>query len=324
MMMFRYLRDGGGACFDVAGAAIQGTASIASAAIQANATSAAAKLAADSANRSADLVQGRYDQTRTDFAPYRQVGADATSRFTGSTIDQFGNPQQMTQGGNLLDGAFANNPNVPAQVALPPRMSQAELEQTPGYQFARSQGQQAVASSAAARGLGVSGAALKGAATFATGLADNTYQNQFAQQQQIFSDSMNQGQLQFANQQQRFANYGALNSANQGNLQNSFNRLVGLTNVGQTSAAQTGNLGNQAANQAGQFLTGGAKIEAAGLIAGGNAAAGGINGVANAFNQYQAQNRLFGSGSSGMYGGEGVSSQFAQKDDPFSGSGMGI
>lgn len=381
----------------------QAAAAVTTATIQADATKAAAKMQVDSANRSADLVQGRYTQTRGDFEPYRLLGNDAAGRFNGQTIDQYGNPQQMTQGGNLLDtayrsipdartvgtmptvpGAFATpdmpatvaTPDMAATVALPPRMTQAELEQTPGYQFARSQGLQSVQNSAAARGLGVSGAAMKGAATFATGLADNTYQAQFAQQQQLFSDAFNQGQAQFgnrqtgfqdafnqgqaqfgnrqtsfqdaytqgqglfgnqqtnygnannanqllfANQQQRFTNLTGLNTANQGNLQNSFNRLSGLTTIGQTSAAQTGAIGNASANQAGQLITGGATAGAAGLIAGGNATASGINSIANAFGQYQAQNRLMGGGGN-MYGGEGVSSQYAQKDDPFGGRGGG-
>lgn len=53
------------------------------------------------------------------------------------------------------------------------------LEKTPGYQFAKQQGLQATQNSFAAQGLGQSGAALKGAASFATGLADQTYQSQF-------------------------------------------------------------------------------------------------------------------------------------------------
>jgi hypothetical protein len=58
-----------------------------------------------------------------------------------------------------------------------PGDEQAFLEATPGYKFALSQGLKSVQNSAAARGLGTSGAALKGAAGFATGLADQTYQS---------------------------------------------------------------------------------------------------------------------------------------------------
>jgi type II secretory pathway pseudopilin PulG len=54
------------------------------------------------------------------------------------------------------------------------------LRQMPGYQFALDQGLKSTQSAAAARGLGVSGAALKGAGTFATGIADKTYSEMFS------------------------------------------------------------------------------------------------------------------------------------------------
>ncbi len=60
---------------------------------------------------------------------------------------------------------------------------QKTLEGLPGYQFTLGQGLKSVQSGAAARGLGSSGAALKGAAGYATGLANSqygTYANQLA------------------------------------------------------------------------------------------------------------------------------------------------
>lgn len=53
----------------------------------------------------------------------------------------------------------------------------AALAKTPGYQFTLGQGLESVQNGYAARGLASSGAALKGAANYATGLAQNTYQN---------------------------------------------------------------------------------------------------------------------------------------------------
>jgi hypothetical protein len=61
----------------------------------------------------------------------------------------------------------------------PITMDQATLEQTPGYQFQLNQGLQAVQNSYAAKGLGSSGAALRGAADYASGLASSNYQQQF-------------------------------------------------------------------------------------------------------------------------------------------------
>lgn len=113
------------------------------------------------------------------------------------------NPDLMTEY-NRVRGDFGNDPNAYAQWhyqhygqaegrQLPmiggsstatsggtvgPNSIQASLESLPGYQFARTQGLKATQNAAAARGLGVSGAAIKGAAKFATGLADQTYGDQ--------------------------------------------------------------------------------------------------------------------------------------------------
>ena len=273
-----------GICFDIgaaAGGIAQAAGSVAAASIQADATKAAAKLATDSANRSADMVQGRYNTTRGDFEPYRTLGGQATNMLSERLPDLTGTDSFYLQ--SMRD----EMPLVPGE------MTQANLEATPGYQFTLSQGLKATQNAAAARGLGVSGAALKGAATFATGLSDQTYAQRFAQQQALFG-----------NQQTRFGNVQTQFTDDQGLRANAFNRLAGVTSIGQASAAQVGAFGAQAANAAGGFLTSGASAAGAGLIAGGNAAAGGINGIANGINSAINANRLY--GDSSVYGGGGV------------------
>lgn len=64
-----------------------------------------------------------------------------------------------------------------------PSQMQDTLNNLPGYQFTLNQGLKSTQSSAAARGLGSSGAALKGAATYATGLANSQYGNYVGQLQ---------------------------------------------------------------------------------------------------------------------------------------------
>lgn len=183
------------------------------------------------AQRVADIQQQQYQQTRSDLSPYRDIGAQAATNL----------------GGRLSD------------LTSPIVMDQATLEATPGYQFNLTQGQKAVTNSAAARGLGTSGAALKGAATFATGLADNTYQNQF-------------------------------NNANT-NQTNAYNRLKGLVDTGASAAAQTGVLGEKAAYNSGTALTGGANAEAAADNATGKA----ISGLSSQIGGYAAYKGLYGS-----------------------------
>jgi hypothetical protein len=58
-------------------------------------------------------------------------------------------------------------------------MDQAALEKTPGYEFTRGQGLRAAQNALTSTGLGRSGAAVKAAERFASGLADQTYQTQF-------------------------------------------------------------------------------------------------------------------------------------------------
>lgn len=66
-----------------------------------------------------------------------------------------------------------------------------ELRKTPGYQFTLGEGLRSVQNSAAAKGLGSSSNALRGAADYASGLASNTFQQQLqnfmAQNQQTYN-----------------------------------------------------------------------------------------------------------------------------------------
>lgn len=130
----------------------------------------------------------------------------------------------------------------------PINMDEATLQQTPGYQFNLTQGLKSVQNSAAARGLGSSGAALKGAATFATGLADNTYQNQFnnAMQNKQFAFNSLLAPTQVGEQAA-----GALAGA----ANNEANGVSSALGYGGNAAAQGYNAYGQAANQLGSAVT---------------------------------------------------------------------
>lgn len=88
---------------------------------------------------------------------------------------------QYTQG---MNGLLANQWNPTMQ----------GLAQTPGYKFTLQQGLQAAQNSNAAKGLGVSGAALRGASDYASGLASQTYNQQY--QNYLAGQSMNAQLLQ--------------------------------------------------------------------------------------------------------------------------------
>jgi len=75
--------------------------------------------------------------------------------------------------------------------ALTAQYTGANLASTPGYQFTLNQGLEAAQNGFASRGLASSGAAEKGAASYATGLAQSTYntqlQNYLSQNNQIYN-----------------------------------------------------------------------------------------------------------------------------------------
>ena len=245
----------------------------ASAVVGAGASLYGSSQAAGSAKDAANVSKQQYYQTRGDLVPYIDTGniteRNALSLAQGSPTG--GGPDYISQ-------ASAN---------MPGQLTQAELEATPGYQFNLSQGQKSVQSAAAARGLGVSGAAMKGAATFATGLADSTYQNQFN------------------NAQTKFQNYINLNTGQQGNLTNQFNRLSTLSTIGENAAAGLGTQGTALANQAGNYLNQAGLASAAGTTGVANALAGGVNNYL-AYNAYQNRTNAL-TPTTGGYGNTGIS-----------------
>ena len=200
-------------------AAAQAGSSLLSSALQARAAGKASESQERQQQALLAAIQGMYNQSRSDLAPYRQLGENSIPMI------------------EALAGLSGD-----------PAATQAALENLPGYQFARTQGLKSVQNSAAARGLGSSGAALKGAANFATGLADQTFGNQF-------------------------------------------NRIMGLTNLGQTAAAQGGQIGSSMLGSLSGAYTGIGNAQAQGYNSVGNAISGGAQGLSNAALMYDFFNR---------------------------------
>lgn len=196
------------------------TAIIGSAVVGAGASLAGASAQADATKNASDQQMAMYQQTRKDLQPYQQFG-------------QVGANQLQAQ--------------LP-QLTAPINMDEATLRNTPGYQFNLEQGLKSVQNGAAARGLGLSGASMKGAAGYATGLADSTYQNQF-------------------------------NNANT-NKTNAYNRLMGVAQLGENAAAQTGAYGTQTAQSIGNNTIQGGNATAAGYLGAANALNNGVNSYA--------------------------------------------
>lgn len=126
------------------GAAIGGVSALVGAGAQIYSANKAATAQTNAANKASETQQQMFGITQKNLSPFVQGGADATAAMT----------RLLTPGGGV---------------------NMAELEKLPGYQFDLTQGEKAVQNSASARGLGISGAAEKGAATYATGLADKYF-----------------------------------------------------------------------------------------------------------------------------------------------------
>lgn len=163
------------------------------------------------AGQASDVQRGIYDQTRSDLMPYNLAGQDATARL-----------REMTSGD--------------------PTKIQAMLQSLPGYQFALSQGLKTVQNQYGARGLGLSGAAQKGAAMFATGLAEQTFGDQWNRLMGLATLGENAAAQTGA--------YGTQTAANIGN------NLIGAANAqAAASIAQGQAVGNAANTISNMYVT---------------------------------------------------------------------
>jgi hypothetical protein len=208
---------------------IGAAATVAGSAISSSASKSAANTQAQAAEDAAHLQNDQFNQTQANLSPFIQLGS--------------GNI-------NSLQSAL-NNPIFNQQFSAP---TEAQAQQTPGYQFTLNQGLKSVQNSAAARGLGSSGAAMKGASSYATGLADSTYNDVFNRALSTFN-------------------------TNYGNASSNVNRLAGVVGSGQNAAAGLGALGAQTAGNIGNTIQGGANASAAGTIGSANAISNGLNGI---------------------------------------------
>lgn len=154
------------------GAGVSGVAGVASAVIGGNAAKSAGKTQAKAATLASNNQLEEFNQTEQNLSPYMSAGTEALG--TGESLLGLGDTSKATTPGGGTSGG------VPNTTAM-----ETALENTPGYQFTKQQGLEATQNGFAAQGLASSGAALKGAATFATGLADTTYEQQLQNYLQV-------------------------------------------------------------------------------------------------------------------------------------------
>lgn len=193
----------------VGAGALGATAAIGSSLIQSSAASKAASQQVAAENAATQEQQNMFGTTQQNLQPFIQQGQSAANEVSAL---------EGLNGGNAA--SIMNT-----------------LQQLPGYQFANYQGLKTVQNSATARGLGISGAAQKGAASYSTGLANEYYNNLL----QGVQATENTG----ANAAAGLGNIGAKTGAN-----------IAGTTVGAGQAAAVGTLGS--ANALAGGLTGSA------------------------------------------------------------------
>jgi gas vesicle protein len=238
-----------------------------------------------------------YEQTRADFAPYRESGVANINQL--NTLLGIGGNTGAADYGRFKTADF-----TPEQFLA---------NQDPGYGFRMSEGLKAVDRQAAARGGIISGNALKASQAFGQDMASQEYGNAFNRYQTVRGNTLQPfqmgaaaGQSAAAMQGQANANFGSAgaqalgaNSAAYGafgqgasgiygNAGNAMNTAYG--NYGQGTTGVLGAYGTNATNA----LTGGANAQASGIVGGANAFNQGLGGISNLANTYYMNNLLQG------------------------------
>ena len=262
-----------------------------------NAASSAASQQQQAANQATALQQQQFAQTTANLAPYLAAGTTAlpeVQSLVGANAGGDPGTSWLTQFNPTTASVKPTTLTPTNPVTWDP--TEAGLEATPGYQFSLSQGEKGVQNSFAAKGLASSGAALKGAADYAQGLASNTYQTQFSNYSTLFG----QQQTSFQNE---FSNYLNQNTQDYAHQQQVYNMLSGLSGSGQNAAAGLGALGAQSTNAQSQLITSGGAAGAAGTVGSQNAINSGLSGAAGSLSSGA---QLYSLINSGLLGGQGT------------------
>lgn len=155
----------------------------------------------------------------------------------------------------LMQLGLAGDPNDPMYGSLLKRPTAADVMADPGYQFGLEQGQNALNAQFNSRGMRNSGAQIKAAAKFGNNYGTTKYGDTYAR----------------------------MASTNQ----DIYNRLMGVSNIGQAAANNTTAQGNIFASQAGQNAMSAANANAANSLAQGSLWSNALNQGVSVYNNRQ-------------------------------------
>lgn len=265
----------------IGGAVIGGGASLLAAHTQASGAQAAANTSAQAQANATAAQLSMYNQTRSDLQPFTQTGYGALSALASFLGPQGPVNSTLSQ----LSDLYGKSGPISTLLGTSPQGSagmQSQLQNYPGYQFARDQGLQALDRSAASRGMLLSGGQLKDAQQFGQGLADQTYGTYLSQ-----LEGFGSGLGGLASQ---YGTYG--------------NEIAGVVNTGENAGAQTGNAGSAAASGISNALIQGSANQAQSQLAAGTAGASGIAGAANQIGGLLNNQSLLAAINAPNYGGQ--------------------
>ncbi len=202
-----------------------------------------------------------------------QQAAQQQAAGAGQAINAQNQGYQIAQGYLTPYQTMGTNALTSLGNMQPFSFNASNLTQTPGYQFTLNQGERSLNNQYAARGLGYSGAQMMGSQQYATGLADQTYNQQLQNQLGIYQ-----------------TNYG---------------NLLNQAGMGMSAGSGLSNLAMQNANQLGGYMTGRANALASGTV-------GAANAQQQAFNNLLQAGTTMAGAAMGAGGGGGSGWNYSQ------------
>jgi hypothetical protein len=238
----------------VAGAAAGGIASYEGEKGVANASESAAQLQAQEAQNALGFQEQEFNTTQANQAPFLKAGQTAVGDLSS----------QLAPGGPLTQAYPGGSFTAPTA---------AQAQATPGYEFTLQQGQDAIQNSAAAQGNLLSGGTEASLDQYSQGLASGTYQQSFNNAQSLYNTNYNTWAQQQANQ---------------------FNRLASVAGLGQTTAGQLGQEGQQAASNVGNIDISTGAQQGQDAVNAASARASGYNAIGNSLSNYGTLASIYG------------------------------
>lgn len=286
------------------GAVIAGGASLIGGAIASNGARSAGRAQGRSADAAIDEQRRQYDQTRTDFAPYREGGAQAYNRL----LELYGiQPYQAPQQPLSYDAWSRENPAAAPTGNAVDQLRQRLRNGTPAEQRQRDYqnyltnfnvDQEMAGRTFDQDGNPVSGPKINngsqpGTPNYGSFFSSPDYQFALDQgRQTVERSAAARGGLNSGNTLRALTDYGqGMASQQYGNY---FNRLAGLAGIGQTATNSTANLGANMAGNVGNLMVGQGNARASGIATQANVwgnTLGSLGGLAyDRFNNRPANN----------------------------------